>query len=158
MNWSDLLGKLKSYPPNTHQFRPPCPKSLIEAAERNMGKLPTELLEMLGHFNGAILFDSGAGGELVTLFGLFENQPISPFEWGPDWYIDKFTPEWRAAGDNRQEDWPFAMMNYGELIIFSERRQIRKWDTGQRQWVPGGLSMEQWVEEILREGDEFLNE
>jgi hypothetical protein len=125
--------------------------------ERQLGIAPQQLLEMLKSFNGATLFDAGVG-EMVTLFGVSEEPPLSPFEWAPDWYIDKFTPEWRAAGPNRQDDWAIAMMNYGELILLDEEGKVKKWDTGQRDWNPGILSFDEWIRELMREGDEFLNE
>jgi hypothetical protein len=66
-NWPDVTQKLQSYHAGIHTIRPPCARSRIAATERQLGKLPGELLAMLEHFNGAILFDKSAGGELVTL-------------------------------------------------------------------------------------------
>jgi hypothetical protein len=126
--------------------------------ERQLGRPPGELLGMLKHFNGAQLFDTGAGGELVSLFGVSENPPLPPLEWAADWYIDKFTPKWRAAGPNRQNDWAIAMMNYGDLILLDGQGMVKKWDTSQQEWSPGQLELHEWVQDLLREGKGFLNE
>jgi hypothetical protein len=114
---------------------------------------------MLRHFNGARLFDKGVGGATVALFGITEEPPLDPFMWAEKWWIDKYTPLWRGAGGpNRRNEWAITMMNYGELIILNEQGTIRKWDTSQQQWDPASLTFEQWLEELFREGDEFMNE
>jgi hypothetical protein len=158
INWADVLHKLESYAPGVHRIRPPCARSRIAATERHLGKLPSELLSMLEHFNGARLFDKGHGAS-AALFGISEDPPLDPFDWAEDWWVDKFTPLWRGAvGPNRQNDWAIAMMNYGELILLNGQGTIRKWDTSQQQWDPGSLSFEQWLEDQLREGEAFMNE
>jgi hypothetical protein len=113
---------------------------------------------MLQEFNGAILFDTGAGGELVSLFGITEDPPLSALEWGEEWYIDKFTPRWRAAGTNRQNDWAIAMMNYGGLVVLNEDGSVKEWDTSRHMWNPGQFSLDEWVELIFREGETYVNE
>jgi hypothetical protein len=158
-NWADVLQKLRSYSPGVHTIRPPCPQSRIATTERQLGKLPSELLGMVAHFDGARLFESRNGCALVTLFGISEDHPLDPFEWGEDWWIDKFTPLWRGAGGpSRQNDWAIAMMNYGELILLNGQGTIRKWDTSQQQWEPGSLPFDQWLQDLLREGDIYLHE
>jgi hypothetical protein len=123
-----------------------------------LGKLPGAVLEMLQHFNGARLFDAGAGGEMVKVFGISEKPPLPKFEWAPVWNIDKFTPGWRAAGDNRKNDWPIAMMTYGELILLTGQNNIKKWDTALGQFAPGTMSLGKWLQELFDEGEEYLKE
>lgn len=112
---------------------------------------------MLGHFNGAQLFDKGPGN-LVTLFGISEDPPLPPVEWAEDWWIDKFTPPWRAAGRNRQNDWTIAMMNYGVLVLLDGQGTVKQWDTSQQQWDQEPLPFDRWLQGLLCEGDAFLNE
>jgi hypothetical protein len=159
-NWADVMQELRAYPPGVNTIRLPCPRSRIANTELQLGKLPRELVRMLEQFNGAILFKSGAGSWLVTLFGLSEDQPLPPFEWGEDWWIDKFTPLWRKAGGrSRQNEWAFAIMSYGELILLDREGMIRKWDTAQAQWDPSPpISFDEWLQEVLREGKTYLNE
>ena len=83
---------------------------------------------------------------------------MSPLEWNPEWHIDRFTPKWRAAGDERQDDWVIAMMNYGGLIIFSHDGLVTEWDTAQGKWNLKNVDFGQWIEEVLREGDVYLKE
>ena len=156
VNWTDVLHRLRTYPAAAHRIRPPCPESQIEAAEQQLGKFPTPLSDMLRHFNGARLFDNC--GEFVALFGISEEPPLPALEWAADWHIDKFTPKWRAAGKDRQDDWAFAMMNYGELILLDGHCTVKGWDTSQQKWTPGTCSLYQWIEGILRGGEAYLNE
>src|SRR5262245_226413 len=107
-NWATAMQKLQAYPPGVHRFRPPCKQSRIDATERQLGTLHGAMLEMLAHFNGARVFDPGAGGEMIKVFGISEKPPLPKFEWAPVWNIDKYTPQWRAAGANRKNDWPIA--------------------------------------------------
>jgi len=158
VNWADVLRKLLAFPPDTHRLRPPCSEGRLEIAEQQLGTLPTELVDLLKHLNGARLFDTGAGGEMVALFGLSEVPPLPPMEWAEDWYIDIFTPKWRAAGANRQLDWVIAMMNYGGLIVLDGQGTVREWDTSQQIWDPNTCSFDQWIQDILREGEAYLNE
>lgn len=159
VNWADVLDRLRSYPASVQRFRPPCPKDRIEIVQQQLGMLPAELSDMLNHFNGAKLFDAGAGGSMVSLFGTTEDPPLPRFEWGVDWYIDTFTPAWRAAvGVSRQDDWVVAMMNYGDLIILDKNGTVREWDTAVKFWSPNVLSFAEWIEDILRQGDNYLKE
>jgi hypothetical protein len=112
---------------------------------------------MLRHFNGAELFEKT--GPLVTVFGASTIPPLPPKEWAEHWYIDKYTPSWRAAGEDRENDWAVAMMNYGGLVIVCGDGRVREWDTGQRSWDRRNFdNFDEWFEEILREGDAFLKE
>jgi hypothetical protein len=156
VDWKAFLRRLRAYPTGIHKIRPPATQERIRAVEEKVGKLPSELADMLGLFNGAELFKKN--GFMLSLFGLTEEPPLPPFEWGEEWYIDRFTPMWRHEGKNRQNDWAIAMMNYGELILLDGQGKIKKWDTSERTWAPGNVSFDQWLEEVLREGDEFLNE
>jgi hypothetical protein len=113
---------------------------------------------MLQHFNGAHLFDTGRGGHMISLFGISEEPPLPKFEWAPEWTIDRFTPEWRAAGVNRKGDWAIGMMNYGELVLFTARDRIKKWDTAERHFAPETMSLEEWIQELFDDGDDFLEQ
>src|SRR5580704_15904853 len=93
VDWANVLARLNAYPAGTHKFLPPCPEEKIEAVQMDLGKMPEELASMLRHFSGAHLFDRT--GPLISLFGITPASPLPPFEWAPDWCIDKYTPEWR---------------------------------------------------------------
>jgi len=108
---------------------------------------------MLKTFNGAELFNNC--GPLVTIFGISQIPPLPPLEWAPDWYVDKFTPAWREFSGNRDE-WAIAMMNYGGLIVLSRDGSVREWDTSERCFSPWTLTVEAWINQILREGEEFM--
>lgn len=155
VDWEGFLRRLRSYPAHVHNILPPCPEERIEAVEEEFGKLPEPLGDMLRHFNGAQLFDRT--GYLLTIFGVSAIPPLPPFEWGPDWYIDKFTARWRSCG-RRENDWAIAMMCYGVLIVLAGDGCVREWDTSQGNWGPKKWSLEGWLEAVIREGDAYLNE
>jgi hypothetical protein len=158
VNWADVLHDLRSCSGDAHRIHPPCAESRIATTERELGNLPNDLLDMLKHLNGAMLFDSGGGGELVTIFGISGDSAIPTDEWPADWYVDKFTPKWRAAGTNRENEWAIAMMNYGELVLLDGLGTVRKWDTSQRRRNPETVNFDRWLYELLREGAAYLNE
>jgi hypothetical protein len=117
---------------------------------------------MLRHFNGAGLFAAGTGPS-VSIFGISPIPSVPPLEWAKDWFIDMFTPRWRAGrclpGEDRQNDWAIGMQNYGGLIIANVDGRVREWDTAQRMWDPRTFDdFDEWMEVFLREGDEFLRE
>jgi hypothetical protein len=151
-----LLVRLRAYPSHFHRILPPCPGERIEAVEKELGKLPTSLTAMLTHANGAELFICPDAS--FTLFGISTNPPLPPFEWAPDWYIDKFTPKWRAAGSNRHDDWAIAMTNYGGLILLDRLETIKEWDTGQSIWLVEGLALSEWIEKVISEGEVIMAE
>ena len=110
-----------------HRLRPPCPPERIRAVQDALGALPAVLTEMLGYFNGAELFFIGM--PFITVFGISEIPPLSPLQWAPDWYVDKFTPAWRKASVGRDKDWVIAMKNYGALAVL-ENDNVRECLTG----------------------------
>jgi hypothetical protein len=155
--WDDFVRRLDSYPPGTDTFLPPCSEERLQAVESELGRLPAGIIDMLKHFNGANLFK--CPGQLVAVFGISTIPPLPAFEWGVDTYIDKFTPLWRAAGENRQNDWAIAMMNYGGLVIVDAAERVREWDTAVGEWDPRSFDgLAEWAEDILSEGDAFLKE
>jgi hypothetical protein len=155
--WDNVLRRLGGYPAGTHELLPPCSEERLRAVQSEYGRLPNEILEMLRHFNGARLFVDAI--QLVAIFGVSTIPALPPFEWAEDWYIDKFTPWWRAGSEDRQKDWAIAMMNYGGVVIVGGDGRVREWDTAQRMWDPRSFdNFDEWVQEILREGDAYLKE
>ncbi len=155
-DWDAFLGRLRASPPRSYLLLPPCPEEQIRAVEKNLGPLPTTLEAMLNRFNGAKLFISS--GPFINIFGVSTNLPPSPLEWSKEWCIDTFTPTWRAAGPNRQNDWAIAMTNYGGLVLLDESETFREWDTGQSMWLSRNLSLSEWIENVIREGEVTMSE
>ena len=155
-DWQNVLMRLKSYPAEVHRFLPPVSEGRLAAAAELLGPMPDALAHMLRHFNGAELFLSN--GPLVSIFGLSTDPPLPPFQWAPDWHIDKFTPVWRHADSHRRDEWAIAMMNYGGLIILSEDGAIREWDTRRQVSESTRWGFAEWIEEVLCEGKAYLNE
>ena len=155
IDWDSVLTRLRSYPRGTHNILPPCDTERITVVEPLLGRLPGPLVNMLHHFNGAELFIKS--GPFVTVFGISPIVPVSELEWCRDWYIDVMAPEWRAAG-GPANSLPIAVRNYGGLQILDEDSNVREWDTAIGAWSPGTLNMATWIEVILKDGDEFLNE
>ncbi|HJT23204.1 MAG TPA: hypothetical protein VJ873_01410 [bacterium] len=155
-DWYIFLGRLRAYPPHFHRTLPPCPSHRIEGAEKELGKLPETLGEMLRCFNGAKLFDAGL--PFVRLFGISTMPPLPPLEWAPEWYIDRFTPIWRAAGSGRENDWAIAMTNYGGLVLLDAGGAVKEWDMGESKWLIKDLPFGNWVEKIMSEGEVMMAE
>ncbi len=118
--------------------------------------MPHVLRDMLRHFNGAELFESGL--PLLTIFGISGVSSLSALEWAPDWHIDKFTPPWRASGPDRKDDWAIGMTNYGGLILMDATGAISEWDTGEKRWLLRNVPLETWIEEIMREGETLMRD
>jgi hypothetical protein len=156
--WAGFMERIRSYAPRVHELRPPCKQDRIDGAERELGDLPHALLQMLRYFNGAHLFDTGRGGHMISLFGISEEPPLPEFDWAPEWTIDKFTPAWRAAGVDRKDDWAIAMFNDGMLILLTGHNRIKKWETALREFAPGTMSLDEWLEEVFDEGEVYLKE
>jgi hypothetical protein len=125
----------------------------IEAVERQLGELPATVKNMLGHFNGAKLFDS-----CIRLFGITTVTPLSPLEWTPELCIDTYTPRWRAAGSNRQGDWAIGITNYGGLILFERNEMVKEWDTGQSIWLLKSIKFVDWMENVISEAEVAMAE
>jgi hypothetical protein len=116
--------------------------------------MPDGLIEMLPHFNGAELFDRC--GPMLTIFGISTIPALPPLEWAPDWQIDKYTPAWRQASPHRENQWAIGMTNYGGLIILDNDGTVKQWDKSRRIWEDNQWTLDEWVEDIFREGDAFL--
>lgn len=106
---------------------------------------------MLNRFSGAKLFSNAC--PYISLFGISTNLPPTPFEWSPEWCIDAFTRRWRAAGSNRQDDWAIAMTCYGGLILLDGNERVKEWDTGQSIWLTRDIAIDEWIENVIREGE-----
>ena len=148
--------RLKAYPSHFHRLLPPTPAARIGEIEIELGKLPNTLATMLRHFNGARLFISA--GASFSIFGISSIPPLPPLEWAPEWCIDTFTPRWRAAGANRENDWAIAMTSYGGLILLDENETIKEWDTSQSTWMSNSLPVGDWIENIISEGEAIMSE
>ncbi|HTV48969.1 MAG TPA: SMI1/KNR4 family protein [Phycisphaerae bacterium] len=154
-DWQAISSRLLAYPPRVHRLLPPCDEKRLEFIQKQLGKLPDPLVDMLHCFNGAKLFIRTA--PLLSIFRISTVEPLPPLEWASDWCIDKFTPLWRRYGD-RQNDWAIAMMNYGGLIILDSGCIVKEWDTSQKMWNPGKLEFDKWIDKILAEGDAYMKE
>lgn len=155
-DWKWFLNHLQNaYPTGIHRILPPCSPAEIAALESAHGRPPHELIEMLQHMNGAELFVKSM--PLVTFFRASCIHPLTPSQWAQDWYIDKFTAAWRSKGRS-QDEWPIAMTNYGVLIVLDTRGITKEWDTGQCTWGDKELTLQDRLEDLLREGDVYLSE
>ena len=155
MDWENVVRRLQTFPSGTHQILSPCNDERIMTIERQLGELPVVLREMVRNFNGAELFINAI--PLITLFGISPETPASSLEWSPDWYIDKYTAKWRSAGD-RLGDWAIAMTNYGGLIVLDSNGNTREWDTDQNGWIPSVSHLDARIEEVLSQGDAYMQE
>jgi hypothetical protein len=155
-DWGALIDRLRKAPRGRHQFLAPCPHDRMETVEEKCGPIPVILREMLGHFNGAELFNEG--GPFLTLFPISTVPPLRPLEWGEDWYIDKITPKWRESAPNRNDDWPIGMMNYGGLIVYSESRGIKEWDTSEGRWLLEHTPFAAWIEKVISDAEIMMAE
>jgi hypothetical protein len=156
--WSRFMHRIRSYPHGVHELRPACKQQRIDLVERQLGKLPDVLLQMLTYFNGAHLFNAGYGADMISLFGISEEPPPPKFEWPSEWTIDNFTPEWRAAGANRDSDWAIGMMNDGVLILLTGHNTIKKWETARGHFAPGTMLLDEWLQELFDQGEVYLKE
>ena len=156
IDWTEILGRLAAYPPRVQRLQPPCLPERILALEAELGNMPTPLVQMLGHFNGAELFFKGM--PFITLFGVSMVPPLPPLKWAPDWYVDKFTPAWRNAGKGRQRDWVIGIKNYGALAVMGSDASVSEWDTSAKRWSIQRFSFEDWFDDVLREGETVLRE
>ena len=152
-DWDAFVARLRAYPAGVHQLLPPCPDDRVRAVEKELGKLPETLEEMLKRFNGANLFISAG---LLSLFRISTIPPLPPLEWAPQWCIDKFTPQWRAAGSNRQGDWAIAMTNYGGLVLLDADGTVKEWDTGESRWLSKNMPLGEWIEKMMSEGEVIM--
>lgn len=153
--WPAFLERLNRYPKGTHNIRPPCSTERLRQIESEFGACPIALREMLSHFDGAELFIDFV--PLLTVFSISPTVPVPEREWAPNWYIDKFTPKWRAAG-KRDGDWAIAMTNYGGLTIFDSANICSEWDTAESRWLSRGVAIDDWIENVISEGDLYLAE
>jgi hypothetical protein len=154
--WNEFLTKLL-LPGIIHRIYSPCSSKDIQQVEKKFGKIPNDLLKMLNVFNGAILF-IGSGGEFITFFKTSIKSSSPDPEWAPDWYIDKFTHEWRATKEAKATDWAIAMTNYGGLVIMHEDGSISEWDTAINGWTFNNMVLNQWMDVVIKEGNKMLNE
>jgi hypothetical protein len=151
VNWDRFLEEIRSFPPNVHKLRPPCPTERLREEESRFGTLPSDLVEMLRRFNGGELFVDAI--PFLTLFGL--SVPDDPKT--SDWFIDRFTPTWRSEL-GEPTDWVIGMTNYGGLSILGQDLFVKEWDTSQRKWTSDDCPLNQWVERLLIDGAAYLEE
>lgn len=155
VNWERVLGELRRYPSGVNRLRPPCPEDRLAAAQSILSGMPVDIVEMLRRFNGAKLFINGI--QLVVIFGIYVDPPPSPLEWAPNWYIDRFTKKWFSS-ESQSEDLVIAMTNYGGLIVIDKSGKVREWDTQQKIWTSKKRSFDEWIEEMLHTGEQYMKE
>jgi hypothetical protein len=155
-DWDSFIARLSAYPDGMHRLLPPCPDERIRALDTELGHFPHVLNEMLRRANGIELFC--CPNATTTLFGISTIPALPPFEWAPDWHIDKFTPKWRALGSDREDDWAIAMTNYGGLVLLNADGITKEWDTCERRWLSINLPFSDWIDKEMREGDVTLAE
>ena len=155
IDWEMFLSRLEKYPVGTHRILPPCPEDRIQTVQAEYGQMPSELVSMLRHFNGAELFIKT--GPLISIFRVSTIQPLPPLVWAPEWQIENFTSRWRSCGSGRNE-WAIAMMNYGGLILLDSAGNTKEWDTAERNWIGQNLTLDDRIEDLLTQGDKYLAE
>jgi hypothetical protein len=157
-DWDVFVKRLGAFP-GSHRLLPPCERESITEVEQGLGRLPEVLHKMLLRFNGAQLFIAPhGGGEYLTIFGISTRPPLPAFMWAPDWYLDRFTPPWRAGNVHRQEDWALCMTNYGGLVVMNAHETIGECDTAQKIWLIEDIAVDEWAEVIIRNGKDYLKE
>ena len=154
-NWPLVLRRINVYPPAVHNVLPPASRERIANVEAAIGQMPHVLVEMLSFFNGAELFIRN--GPLLTIFGVTVAPPLPRCMWAPDWCIDKLTPWWRSGGDGRQNEWAIGMLNYGNVVILDNDSQTKEWDTSLRAFGPRQCGLRDWIDDVFREGDAYLD-
>lgn len=153
--WLDFVRRLKEYPNGVHLLLNACPEKRILDAEREFGRLPRFLREILGTCNGGELFINAI--PLVTLFGISPLLTNPEIHWHSDWYIDTYTRSWRSQFPS-SECWVFAMTNYGGLLLLSKKEEISEWDTNTSRWNGCDLSIEDWLLKVITEGDTYMTD
>ena len=149
--WSKLVEYLCAFPPHTQELRPPCPQERITEEERRLGQMPSGLVEMLHLFNGGKLFVKTS--PIITIFGLTLDSDSTSL----DWFIDRFTPRWRATL-GQTSDWVIGMTNYGGIVVLDSDQQVSEWDTSQRDWLYERYSLTSWIEKLMEDGTAYLKE
>jgi hypothetical protein len=143
------------YSSNVHRINPPCPEDRIAAVEQQLGPMPEDLRAMLMLFNGGQLFIKASA--LASVFGLAklpaEPHPIS----GGEWCIEEFTSKFRSSGSERQE-WEICMKSYGVLTLLDTTGATRQWDTARGEWSGKRVSFNDWLDDLVQEGDAYLAE
>jgi hypothetical protein len=129
---------------------------MLIGLEKEFGKLPSTLREMLERFNGAELFLSG--GPFVTLFRISSIPPLPALEWAPDWCVDSITRRWRAQGSNRAGDWAIAMTNDDGLVLLCADETVNEWDTAQCILSSKNVPFEEWMANLTDEGRALIAE
>jgi hypothetical protein len=155
IDWEMFLSRLEKYPVGTHEILPACPKDRIQAIQVEYGQMPSELVSMLRHFNGAQLFNKTC--HMISIFPVSTIPPLPPLRWSPAWQIENYTSRWRSCGSGRNE-WAIAMMNYGGLILLDPAGNTKEWDTAEGNWIGRNLTLYDWIEDLFTQGDKYLAE
>jgi len=50
------------------------------------------------------------------------------------------------------------MTNYGGLTIFDSANICSEWDTAESRWLSRGVAIDDWIENVISEGDLYLAE
>lgn len=128
----------------------------MKAVELELGIMPLTLKEMLSQFNGAKLFVRAI--PFLRLFRVSTVPAPSPLEWAPEWCIDTYTRKWREADNGRDNDWAFAITNYGGLLLLDETESIKEWDTQQGVWLARDVLLTEWIEKMICDGEQMMND
>ena len=155
VDWKVFVTRVGKYPSGTHKVLPPCPEDRIQAIQAEYGRMPSELVSMLRHFNGAKLFIRTC--PMVSIFRIATVPPLPPLQWSPEWQIENYTSSWRSCGSVRKE-WAIGMMNYGGLILLDSVGNIKEWDTDEGNWIGQTLTVYDWIEKLFDEENRYLEE
>jgi hypothetical protein len=90
---------------------------------------------------------------MLTVFGL-SGPDDAP---GNDWFIDRFTPEWRRVS-KCPTDWAIGMMNYGDLLVMTHDSLVSEWDIVRHRYDSRNKPLEHWARDIIHEGALYLSE
>jgi hypothetical protein len=151
VDWNGFLRRLRSFPSHTQKLRPPCGRERVLEEEQRLGQMPSDLAEMLYSFNGGELFVDAI--PFVTVFGL----SLGTDKAMSDWFIDRFTPSWRS-GPGKPKDWAIGMRNYGGLVVLGDDLLVREWDTSEKKWAADQFRLDEWIENIMKEGAACLED
>ena len=151
IDWDSILRRIRNFPPDTHSLRPPCSQERVEGEELLLGRMPSDLAEMLSRFNGGELFIDAI--PFITILGLSPTSDTA----ASGWFMDRLTSKWRS-GAGQPTDWVIGMTNYGGMAILSHNSLVSEWDSSQQKWMANQSPFSDWVDKIMDEGAAYLIE
>lgn len=150
VTWDSFIRRIQR-DAASHRLKAPCPPERILQVSEELRGMPPCIHSMLNSFNGGKLFARAM--PMVTLFGLSTTTDSGAV----DWFIDVWTPKWRAA-DGATDDWVFGITNYGGVLVIRSDNSVRQWDGAARRWEGDSVPLNVWTEQILLEGEKYMTD